>query len=328
MKKILITGATGFLGSRLVEIMSTIKGLEILATGRTLKTQNISKKSNLKYILGNLEDTKFVDSLVKGVDTIIHTAALSSQMGNPKDFQRANVEATKHLLKAAKANKIKKFIFISSPSVYFRFKHQLELKESDTLPKPVNSYAYSKREAEKLVQSSKIPYIILRPRALIGRGDKVIMPRILRAHREGRLMRMGDETNRVDITPVSNVVDAIILALDADKKAVNQIYNISNGKPELLWPILDKLLSQLQLPRPTKQISLKLVLVVAKLMELHAKWINGYREPALTVYGVGTLTMSFGMDISKAKKLLGYHPNQSVQEALNEFVEWYTSEQL
>ena len=328
MKKILITGATGFLGSRLVEIMSTIKGLEILATGRTLKTQNISKKSNLKYILGNLEDTKFVDSLVKGVDTIIHTAALSSQMGNPKDFQRANVEATKHLLKAAKANKIKKFIFISSPSVYFRFKHQLELKESDSLPKPVNSYAYSKREAEKLVQSSKIPYIILRPRALIGRGDKVIMPRILRAHREGRLMRMGDETNRVDITPVSNVVDAIILALDADKKAVNQIYNISNGKPELLWPILDKLLSQLQLPRPTKQISLKLVLVVAKLMELHAKWINGYREPALTVYGVGTLTMSFGMDISKAKKLLGYHPNQSVQEALNEFVEWYTSEQL
>lgn len=328
MKKILITGATGFLGTRLVEIMSTIKGLEILATGRTLKTQNISKKSNLKYILGNLEDTKFVDSLVKGVDTIIHTAALSSQMGNPKDFQRANVEATKHLLKAAKANKIKKFIFISSPSVYFRFKHQLELKESDTLPKPVNSYAYSKREAEKLVQSSKIPYIILRPRALIGRGDKVIMPRILRAHREGRLMRMGDETNRVDITPVSNVVDAIILALDADKKAVNQIYNISNGKPELLWPVLDKLLSQLQLPRPTKQISLKLVLVVAKLMELHAKWINGYREPALTVYGVGTLTMSFGMDISKAKKLLGYHPNQSVQEALNEFVEWYTSEQL
>ena len=192
----------------------------------------------------------------------------------------------------------------------------------------MNSYAYSKREAEKLVQSSKIPYIILRPRALIGRGDKVIMPRILRAHREGRLMRMGDETNRVDITPVSNVVDAIILALEADKKAVNQIYNISNGKPELLWPVLDKLLSQLQLPRPTKQISLKLVLVVAKLMELHAKWINGYREPALTVYGVGTLTMSFGMDISKAKKLLGYHPNQSVQEALNEFVEWYTSEQL
>ena len=49
---------------------------------------------------------------------------------------------------------------------------------------------------------------------------------------------------------------------------------------------------------------------------------------ALTIYGVGTLTMSFGMDISKAKKLLGYEPKQSVQEALDEFVEWYKSEEL
>ena len=131
MKKILITGATGFLGSRLVEKMSTINGLEILATGRTLKTQNISNKSNLEFVLGNLEDTKFIDSLTSGIDTIIHTAALSSQMGNPKDFHRTNIEVTKNLLKAAKAKRVKKFIFISSPSVYFRFKHQLDLKESD-----------------------------------------------------------------------------------------------------------------------------------------------------------------------------------------------------
>jgi nucleoside-diphosphate-sugar epimerase len=253
MKKILITGATGFLGSRLVEKMSTIDGLKILATGRTLKDQNIFKKSNLEYILGDLEDNKFIDSVTSGIDAIIHTAALSSQMGNPKDFHRTNIEVTKQLLKVAIAKRVKKFIFISSPSVYFRFKHQLELKESDPLPKPINSYSYSKREAEKLVQSSGIPYIILRPRALIGRGDKVIMPRILRAHSEGRLMRMGDESNRVDITPVSNVVDAIILALDAENKAVNQIYNISNGRPELLWPVLDKLLLKLEYLRPLKK---------------------------------------------------------------------------
>ena len=96
MKKILITGATGFLGSRLVEKMSTINGLEILATGRTLKTQNISNKSNLEYVLGNLEDTKFIDSLTRNIDTIIHTAALSSQMGNPKDFHKTNIELTKY----------------------------------------------------------------------------------------------------------------------------------------------------------------------------------------------------------------------------------------
>ena len=63
MKRILITGATGFLGSRLVEKMSTIKGLEILATGRILKAKNSSQKPNVKYVLGNLEDTKFVQKI-------------------------------------------------------------------------------------------------------------------------------------------------------------------------------------------------------------------------------------------------------------------------
>ena len=101
MKKILITGATGFLGSRLVEKMSTIDGLKILATGRTLKNKNIFKKSNLEYILGDLQDNKFIDRVTSGIDAIIHTAALSSQMGNPKDFHRTNIEVTKQLLKVA-----------------------------------------------------------------------------------------------------------------------------------------------------------------------------------------------------------------------------------
>ena len=123
MKKILITGATGFLGSRLVEKMSIINGLDILATGRTLKTKNISKKPNLEYVLGNLEDTKFMDSLTSGIDAIIHTAALSSQMGNPKDFQRTNIEVTKQLLKAAKAKGVS----------YFKNLSELNQKESPRL---------------------------------------------------------------------------------------------------------------------------------------------------------------------------------------------------
>ena len=90
---------------------------------------------------------------------------------------------------------------------------------------------------------------------------------------------------------------------------------------------LDKLFLELNLAPPPKKFP-KTILVLAKLMELHAKFLNGYKEPSLTVYGVGTLTMSFGMDISKAKKLLGYCPKQSVHEALDEFVGWYKSEQL
>jgi len=323
MKKILVTGATGFLGSRLIEKMANNMEWKIIATGRKLKTLSTIEASNIEYILGDLGDTQFLKSIMEEIDIVVHAAALSAQIGKYSDFHQVNVQATENIIQAAKTKNIDKIVFISSPSVYFQMKHQLNLKEDDILPKPINNYAKTKREAEKIIQSSGIPHIIIRPRALIGKGDTVIMPRIMRAHNEGRLRRMGDETNLVDITPVCNLADAIILSLKAKGKALNQIYNISNGEPQLLWPLLDNLFKKMELPPLKKKISMPLILLIARLMEWHAKWLNGHREPTLTVYGVGTLTMSFGLDITKAKELLGYKPKQTVEDALDEFVNWY-----
>lgn len=323
MKRILVTGATGFLGSRLIEKMANNEQWMIIATGRKLKAHNTIEAINIEYILGDLEDPQFVMNIMEEIDIVVHTAALSAQMGKYSDFHKANVQATENIIQAAKAKKIDKIVFVSSPSVYFQMKHQLNLKEDDILPKPINNYAKTKREGEKIIQSSGIPYIIIRPRALVGKGDTVIMPRIMKAHNEGKLRRMGDETNLVDITPVCNLADAIILSIKAKDKAVNQIYNISNGKPQLLWPLLDNLFEKLDLPPLKKKISMPLILIIARLMEWHAKWLNGHREPTLTIYGVGTLTMSFGLDITKAKELLGYTPKQSVEDALDEFVNWH-----
>ncbi len=328
MKKILVTGATGFLGSRLLERLAKQPELHVVAIGRTLKPYNTVEADNIHYALGDLSDLNFVEGVMEGVDAVVHAAALSAQMGKSEDFRRANVDVTHNMVRVAKARGIQKFVYISSPSLYFQMKHQLGIREDGVLPEPINMYAKTKREAELLVQSSGLPFVVIRPRALIGRGDTVIMPRILRAHKEGRLRRMGDESNRVDMTPVSNVVDSILLSLDAEGDAINQVYNISNGKPELLWPLLDGLLSQLELSPLTKRIPLPVALAVASLMEWHARWFNGNKEPALTAYGVGTLTMSFSMDISKARDLLGYRPRQSTQEALGEFVVWHKTEQV
>ena len=120
MKKILITGATGFLGSRLVEKMSTIDGLKILATGRTLKDQNIFKKSNVEYILGDLEDNKFIDSVTSGIDAVIHTAALTNVDGCEKQKIKAkkiNYQLTKKIANLCKKYSIK-LIYISTDHLF------------------------------------------------------------------------------------------------------------------------------------------------------------------------------------------------------------------
>ena len=327
--KIVVTGATGFLGGRLLERLAQEASTDtrVVGIGRTLKPGNTVDHKSVRYELGNLEDTSFVQKAFHGADKVVHAAALSAQMGPPGAFERANVMATQHVVDACVAHGVQRLVLISSPSVYFQMKDQPNIQESDPLPAPINVYAKTKRAAERIVQNSGIPHVILRPRALIGRGDTVILPRVIRAHAEGRLRRMGSQKNKVDLTPVSNVVDAICLGLNARPEGLNQIYNISNGDPELLWPLLDDVFDRLGLAPVDKDISLNVAKGIARLLEWHATWLNGHKEPALTVYGVGTLTKTFAMDISKARKLLDYEPRQSVEEAIQEFLQWYTPPQ-
>jgi len=322
--RVLLTGATGFLGFRTLEkLIGEPVVTHIVATGRRIKPTHQVNHPKVEYRLGNLEDAAFVDSLVKDTDHIVHAAALSSPWGKYEEFERANVFTQKHLIASAQKHGISRYVFVSTPSLYFDHSDRLNIKESDPLPKTfVNAYAATKREAEILLENTTIPHVILRPRALTGRGDTVIMPRLIRAFDEGRLKIIGDGENLADLTAVANVADAIFLGLTAHEKALDQTYNISNGTPIKLWDSIATVLRKLDREPPTKKVPAGVVKFVAKMMELKSKWTHG-KEPTLTQYGVGTLARSFTMDITKARELLGYSPKVSIQEAMDEFVNWY-----
>lgn len=322
--KILLTGATGFLGYRTLESLVLKQGvLSIIAVGRTIKETHLVEHSKIEYRLGDLCDKDFVDGIVKGCSHIIHAAALSSPWGKLDDFYKANVISQRNLIDAAKKHAVKKYIFISTPSLYFELKNKFNIKESDKLPKKfINDYAATKYQAEMELVKSSTPYVILRPRALTGRGDTVIMPRLIRAHQEGRLKIIGDGENIADLTSVANVVDAIYLSLNADEKAINEIYNITNGEPVKLWGAIETVLKKLNKIPPTKKVSFGLVKFIAQILEMKSK-MTDMKEPSLTKYGVGTLAKSLTMDISKARALLNYEPQVSTEEAIEEFVKWY-----
>ncbi len=321
---VLLTGATGGLGYRTIEKLIANQDIErIIATGRTIKPTHFIENSKVKYELGSLEDIEFTQILVGQVDCIIHAAALSSPWGRYEEFENANVQSMKNLLTAAKKTGIKRFLYISTPSVYVDFKNRFNVSESDELPRKfVNAYAKTKYEAELLLKKSNLPYVILRPRALVGRGDSVIMPRLIRAFNEGKLKIIGDGNNIVDLTSLSNVADAIELSLFIGSSGINQTYNITNGEPIKMWECIETVLSQLGYTLNKQKIPFAVANFAAKLMELKSR-ITNFNEPALTVYSVNTLAKSFTLDISKAKDLLGYSPKMSTDEALVEFINWY-----
>jgi len=303
---ILVTGATGFLGSRIVQaIVLKEEVTKIVATGRKFNSYNPSISSpKVEYLLGDLTSDFFVKSLFKtAIDVVINCASLSSPWGTYDAFYKANCDTQNHLIEAAKAFKIKRFIYISSPSIYFDFKNTINVNEVSPLPKKlVNNYAVTKVEAEKMIKESGLEYVILRPRALIGAGDTVIMPRMIRSYQENRLKIIGSGKNEVDLTSVSNFVDVTWLAINTDKANCNTDYNITNGEPVKLWESINYMLEK---------------------MEMKSKYITKKTEPILTRYSVGILANSVWFDISKAKNKLGYIPKQSTQEAMDEFLAWH-----
>jgi len=323
--KILLTGATGFLGFRTLEKLIEIDEVRsIIATGRTIKQSHYLKHPKITYILGELSDKVFVEEITQDVEYVIHAAALSSPWGKYKEFEDANLKSQINLINAIKRNKIVKYIYISTPSMYFDSTNRKDIRENDPLPRKfINAYSTTKRMAEIELINSGIPYVILRPRALTGRGDTVIMPRIISAHKKGRLKIIGNGKNIVDLTSVANAIDAILLSLKAEGAALNQIYNITNGEPVNLWEKITYVLSLMNEQLPQKKIPYWLVLTIAQLMEWKSK-ITHMKEPVLTKYGVGVLAKSMTLDISKARELLGYNPTVTTDEAIREFINWYT----
>jgi len=321
-QKIIVSGATGFLGSRIVEGLQD-HGATVIAVGR-----NPARKAELEalgatFVQTDLCDRDAVEKIVEGADLIIHCAALSSPWGTYQMFYDANVRATEILRDAAIKFGVKRFIHISTPSVYFDFKNRRMIKESEPLPeKKVNHYATTKYLAERVIQESSLPFVIIRPRAIIGRGDTVIMPRVLEAYRQNRLKIVGNGKNVVSVTPVANVVQAVKLSMTAGENALGKAYNIASGEEIELWQLIGDMLQELNLPFQPRKIPYPVAAAVAGMMETYSRYISG-KEPVLTRYSVGIMAKDMTLDISLARQYLGYEPEQTAKEAVVEFANWY-----
>jgi len=327
MPQLLITGASGFLGGRTAAHFAQMSQFAVRATSRSTKKADTLTQQGCDFVPGDLTDAAFVSRLVEGVDTIVHCAALSSPYGVREAFESANILATETLLQAARNAGVSKFIFISTPTVYVDLSSKFNVKESDPLPKkPVNRYAETKLQAERIVlanNSQAIQTLALRPRAIIGAEDTVIFPRVLNAYEKGKLKIVGKGDNVCDLTCARNVIEAIHCAIHAPDHAYGEAYNITNGEPVNFWEMLNYALESLGYNRVHKKVPKGLAIRVAALVESYYKLFHPHKEPTLTAYGIAVLADHFTMDISKAQSLLKYQPVMTTKEGIDEFIAWH-----
>jgi nucleoside-diphosphate-sugar epimerase len=311
--RVLVTGGSGFIGSHLVEAVlqrgAVVRVLDNCATGHRAHLAQVlacvTDQGNCTVVEGDVTDRNTVQEVVRGVDFILHQAALPSvqrSVEDPLTSNRVNVEGTLNILVAARDAGVKRVIYASSSSVYG---DSPQLPKVELMPtNPLSPYAVSKLAAEGYCRAFTQVYgletVSLRYFNVFGpRQDphslySAVLPRFIEALlNNSPPIVYGDGTQSRDFTFIENVVQANLLALDAVGVA-GEVFNIACGE----------------------SISLQSVLGLLEEI-MHQKVRPEYRAPR-----AGDVKHSLA-DISKAQRLLGYRPVIPFHEGLRRTFEFF-----
>jgi 2-alkyl-3-oxoalkanoate reductase len=311
---VLVTGATGGLGRALVPMLVS-QGYRVRATGRNA---TIGEELGVPFVCAELVCDR-LEPLVDGIDCVFHLAALSSPWGRAAAFAAANVTATERLLSASQAAEVRRFVFTSTPSIYAEARDRLNLTEDDPPAVPfANAYAETKYAAERAVLAASeatMQTVAIRPRAIVGPFDTVLLPRLLRAARSGRVRLPGGGTALIELTDVRDAATALIAAGRCEA-AAGRVFNISGGAPRPLRDLFATILGVLGRPIEIGSIGTGTAMALASIAEGVAAILPGRPEPPLTRYTVKTLAWSQTFDLSAARNALGWMPQFSPEMAI------------
>jgi nucleoside-diphosphate-sugar epimerase len=222
--KILLTGATGFVGSSLLNALAD-KGhdISVLVRNRKRKAEDFPCKVTLFY--GDITKAEGMREALKGIEVIIHLAGLTKAL-SWEEYYNANAKSCGDLLDARDLNTFKQFIFTSSQAALGPSKDGNPKKEEDGYA-PLSRYGESKMMGEEIVKKAGACYTIIRPSSIYGENDHEFYP-LFKSVRRGFKLILGDGKKSVNMLYVKDLVRAILL-IAGNEKAYNKVYNVCDG---------------------------------------------------------------------------------------------------
>jgi len=314
--KVLVTGATGRLGKYVIPALLERKHELRLCVKNAEDAREAFPKAQFELMeldLLEAQESAF-ETVTKGVDAIVHLAALISYAAkDKKKIFDLNAEVTRKLASAAKKNGVKRFVFMSSTSLYHKPKAQ-PITEAEE-PSPDNAYGKSKVLAEKYLRENGVPFVILRAALIYGPGFEEGFLTTAKMVKKGRMPVIGSGKNVIALVHAQDVAEAIALALEK-KEAVNQDFNIS-GPSLSERDLLNALAEELGVKPPRFSIPVFTAYAFAS-MGFAQKLFFGKR--VLYPDYVRTFTETREFDCSKAKRLLGWEARVNARDGISEVV--------
>jgi nucleoside-diphosphate-sugar epimerase len=321
--RILVTGASGFIGGHLVQTLAK-EGAQVRILARPSSKLHHLAGLPLETIYGDLDDKQALQLAVKDVQIIYHCAALSSDWGTTAQFHKANVDGVRNIIEAAlHSDTLERFVHISTTDVYGYPVQPCD--ESYPITDIGLAYNASKGLGEKVVWAAYrehgLPVTIIRPVSVYGPRGTEFTEKIGEHIQRGSMAVFDGGRTHAGLLYIDNAVDAIMKAALASV-AIGQAYNLRDDMDTTWREYVDAFAKLLCKPKPRLNLPAKPALVLSDLLESAYRRLRIRGEPPLTRHAILILARDQGYGIAKIKRDLGFTSTIGLEQGLEKSVEW------
>ena len=317
--KVLVTGASGFLGTKLVEKLCE-KGYSVRALVRKLSNIERLKKFPVEILYGDVGSLDSLKPVFESVDVVVHAAA--DTQGREEEGETGTIQGTRNVIDLCKEHKVKKLVYISSCSVYgvADYSENEKVTEDSGLerfPEQRGFYSYAKLKAEELVKAAmtegEVPIVCLRPGTIFGPGGEVFTPMMGFSIGKKGFAIIGNGDFVLPVVYIDNLCDAIITAIHSSK-GDGEVFNIVDSGNMTKREYAEKLIRKLYPEALVFYIPFKLLYEVVRLQE----WLTGAmgRKAFLTRYRLISSQKKIIYDSSKIANAFGWSPPYTIEDGI------------
>lgn len=326
--KVLVTGAAGFLGGHLVDMLIE-RGDEVRALVRPVEdASRLRKLPGVEVVQGDLTNTASLKRAVQSVQCVYNVAAKTGPWGLERQYNAVNVWGVADLIMAAMEAGVRRIVHTSSITVYGHHLHGLVTEEHPFFAED-NPYSRTKIAGEKLiddmVKGRGAPVVIVRPAWIYGPRDNASFGRFVALIDAGKGFMIGSGKNVLPIVYVRDVAQGLIQAGNAGESAVGRAYTLADDRRVTQEEYLNMIADFLDVPHLTRHYPYAAMFGAGRTAELLWRALGRRKAapPPVTTYGVTLLGGNQVFSIERAHRELGYEPQYDYIRGLSEGVKWY-----
>ncbi|MFH1748473.1 MAG: NAD-dependent epimerase/dehydratase family protein [Planctomycetota bacterium] len=324
----LVTGATGLLGSHIVEQLRK-RDLPVRVLVRPSSDCSWLKTQDVEFAEGDITDPRSLATACAGVDTVYHSAAKVGDWGPWEEFQRITIDGTRNMLEAAAKAGVHRFIHVSSISVFGYYTADQTIDETDEIGYGLYRWAYytkSKIAAERLAlaahERGDMDVTVIRPAWIYGPRDRATIARLYRMIKNGQAKILGRGDNRLNVIYAGNIAEVAITAAGLPE-AAGEIFNCSNDGEITQQEYFNLLAKACAAPPVKRHVPYRLAYTVGFILECLGHLFCWKKPPFVTRYAVWLMGRRSYFSAEKARKMLDWQPTVTYEVGVPLTIKWY-----